>query len=119
ELLPENLARSWASLTVFPVTFDSEAAAAVWGLEIEAAEERLGELIKRSLIEGEDGRYHLHDLARVFAGSRLVGPERSVAQRRHAGYYEEVLALADDLFMAGGKQILEGLRLFDGEWANI
>jgi tetratricopeptide (TPR) repeat protein len=119
ELLPESLSRSWTALAVFPVTFDTEAAAAVWEIDLEAAEEGLGELVKRSLIEGEDGRYRLHDLVRVFAGHRLVEPERSVAQRRHAGYYEEVLALADDLFKAGGKQILEGLRLFDGEWANI
>ena len=77
ELLTPEQQRLWSLLSVFPADFDRAGAAAVWVVETEPAEETLGELVKWSLLDflpaasGEGGRYRLHDLARVFAASRL------------------------------------------------
>lgn len=119
DLLPGELASRWGTLSVFPASFDAPAAAAVWGLEPELADTALGELVRRSLVDGDDGRYRLHDLARVFADSRCSEEERIGAQRRHAEHYRGVLAQADDLYFQGGAALLRGLRLVDLEWANI
>ena len=117
--LPGELTRRWRTLSVFPVDFDAPAAAAVWGLEQEPADAALGDLVRRSLIEGEDGRYRLHDLARVFAASRCEEEERAEAQRLHAVHYREVLRKSNRLYKTGGQALLSGLRLVDLEWANI
>jgi tetratricopeptide (TPR) repeat protein len=119
DLLPEEMACRWRALSVFPADFDPPAVAAVWSLEQEPAETVLGELVRRSLVDGDDGRYRLHDLARVFADSRCGEEERTEARRRHALYYHDVLAKADDLYLKGGANVLRGLRLIDLEWANI
>jgi tetratricopeptide (TPR) repeat protein len=119
DLLSEELAGRWRTLSVFPATFDAPAAAAVWGLEPEPADAALGELVRRSLVDGDDGRYRLHDLARFFAGSRCSEEERNGVQRRHAEHYRGVLAQADGLYLQGGPALLCGLRLVDLEWANI
>src|SRR6185436_10645329 len=95
------------------------AAATVWGLEPEPADAALGELVRRSLVDGDEGRYRLHDLARVFADSRCREEERTGAQRRHAEHYRGVLAQADNLYFEGGPALLRGLRLVALEWANI
>jgi len=81
-----DLARRWYELTVFPVPFDLEAAAAAWRMEGESGDdsetgflsktrflrktrEALSELAKRSLLDYDtDARhYSLHDLLREVA----------------------------------------------------
>jgi tetratricopeptide (TPR) repeat protein len=121
EMLSEELRLRWRMLAVFPGNFDEAGAAAVWEVEDEAAREMLGEMIAFSLVEWNDdaGRYRLHDLARVFADSRLSNAERSVGARRHAEHYQRVLASADALYLKGGDGIVRGLALFDRERANI
>jgi len=121
ELLAPESQRLWRSLAVFPVTFEREAAAAVWQVEEAAAEDALGELVKFSLIEWEEdvSRYRLHDLARVFADARSSGEERDAAQRRHAEHYKDTLETACDLYLEGDEAVRRGLSLFDAERANI
>jgi tetratricopeptide (TPR) repeat protein len=119
DLLQGELAGRWRTLSVFPAGFDAAAAAAVWELEPEPADTALGELVRRSLVDGDDGRYCLHDLAQVFSDSRCSEEERTEAQRRHAWHYWSVLAQAGDLYDQGGPALLRGLRLVDLEWANI
>jgi tetratricopeptide (TPR) repeat protein len=119
DLLPEELACRWRVLALFPTSFDALAAAAVWAVKQDEAEIALGELVRRSLVDGEDGRYRLHDLARVFAGSLTNEEERSMAERLHAVHYRDILAQADDLYREGGPSLLVGLRLVDREWPNI
>ena len=60
ELLSEALRERWRWLAVFPDTFASDAAAAVWVVEIAEAQGLLGELIATSLVEWNEtsGRYH-------------------------------------------------------------
>jgi hypothetical protein len=64
-------------------------------------------------------RYRLHDLARLFADSKLSDEERAVSLKRHAMYYKDVLTAAQRLYNKGGAALLQGLALFDIEWGNI
>ncbi len=128
-LLDETQRRLWPRLAVFPATFDDAAAGAVWRLGTRAssapnadkANEALAELIRYSLVDydAQSDRYELHDLARLFADSRMEEQERHATQASHAQHFRGVLAEADNLYLAGGEQIKAGLALFDRERANI
>jgi tetratricopeptide (TPR) repeat protein len=120
--LPPELRRLWQALAVFPSTFTLHAAAAVWRLDHDAAEDALGKLLVRSLIECPPGssRYRLHDLARAFAGRCLSTADRSIAASRHAAFYLFLLHSATALYRTGGEaRDLVGLAMFDSEWENI
>ena len=125
ELLAPELQRLWSLLSVFPADFDLAGAAAVWEMEPAPAEEALGELMKWSLVDflptesGEGGRYRMHDLASVFANSRLGADACELAQQRHAKHYQELLWKANELFLQGGDSLSNGLILFDTDWMNI
>jgi tetratricopeptide (TPR) repeat protein len=122
-ILSAPLKMLWRQLAVFPSTFDSAAAAAVWKASAPTAESRLGDLVASSLVEWDSGglRYHLHDLARDFAGTRLKNDpiEERAARKRHAAYFSGVLHSADNLYFKGGDSILQGIALYDLERANI
>jgi len=118
----EEIKKLWRTLAVFPDTFDSSAAAAVWGIPQEEADEKLDTLVNRSLVDCDETsrRCRLHDLARVFADSRLTDKkERYTAQTRHAEYYKNVLIATSELYLQGGEAFMQGLGLFDLEWINI
>jgi tetratricopeptide (TPR) repeat protein len=121
DLLDEKTQGLWRMLAVFPGSFDSAAAEAVWELNTDPAADALGELVKASMVEWDDTakRYHLHDLARDFAASCLSKDEHQSAQRRHAQRYKTVLRDADVLFLRGGESLVQGLHRFDREWVNI
>ena len=67
----------------------------------------------------ETGRYCLHDLARIFAASRLEAATKAETQLRHAERYQKTLWEATALLLKGGESIRLGLELFDSEWMNI
>jgi tetratricopeptide (TPR) repeat protein len=124
EMLKEEQRRWWRALAVFPQTFDDEAAAAVWEMARDAAQDALGDLMKWSLVEFSDEtrRYRLHDLARLFAEARLSeagAEEADAAQRRFALHYWAVLETCYSLYMQGNEFVLRGLALLDQEWGNI
>src|SRR5205085_161184 len=121
DLLSAELQQRWRTLAVFPATFDAEAAAAVWQMELDAAQDTLGELIKYSMLDWDDtiARYSLHDLARLFADNRLSADERDTGQVRHAAHYCDVLRKTVTLYLKGGEALMRGLALFDVEWTNI
>src|SRR6266852_184957 len=120
ELLDPDLRFLWYQLAVFPDSFDRPAAAALWEVQPDAAQDTLSDLSsKYSLVEWNAERYRLHDLARDFTASYLEDPTRAGAQNRHAAYYKNVLADADRLYLQGGAATGQGLALFDTEWANI
>jgi len=122
-LLPDDRKRLWRHLSVFPSTFDSTAAAAVWEVGLETAEDLLGDLVSSSLVEWnpQTRRAHLHDLARDFAASHLAenSKEERSARLRHAAHYAKVIRAADDSYDEGGDNVLKGLTLFDLERVNI
>jgi tetratricopeptide (TPR) repeat protein len=121
DLLDEEMQHSWCLLAVFSGTFDVLAAAAVWEIGDDRAQDSLSELVRYSLVEWnpEAERYRMHDLARLFAAERLGEEEREAGQRRHAAHYAAVLSAANALYLQGGESLLQGLALFDLEWDNV
>ncbi len=117
-LLPAPTAAVFRNLAVFPGSFD---AAAEEGVCEDPGHAGLDELLRYSLAEYDEptSRYRLHDLVRVFAGSRTGEDERFAGEKRHAKHYLGVLRKAGDLYLKGGDSIMSGLSLFDRERANI
>ncbi|HEY0173109.1 MAG TPA: tetratricopeptide repeat protein [Pyrinomonadaceae bacterium] len=121
ELLSPDQQRLWRALSVFPDTFDTAAAAAVLELDADEAQDALGDLLRYSLLEWDAGtsRLRLHDLARLFADSRMSDDERRATRMRHATHYLTVLRECDASYLKGGDAIKSGLALFDVERRNI
>ena len=116
--LPAETARVFCMLSVFPSDFDAAAEEVICQDE---GHQHLSELLRWSLVEfprpeGE-GRYHLHDLVRLFALS--LQDEDKDLNLRHATYYQELLWKAEDLLLQGKDSTHRGLQLFDLEWTNI
>jgi tetratricopeptide (TPR) repeat protein len=120
-LLDVEAQKRWRMLAVFPDTFDTRAAAAVWEMATDAAQATLGRLLQYSMLEWNDTakRYRLHDLMRDFARQRLAPTEADDAFRNHTRHYGAVLATSDHLYLKGGDSITRGLALFDLEWGNL
>jgi tetratricopeptide (TPR) repeat protein len=121
ECLSENQKKAWRELGVFPDSFMGVAAAAVWKMEIEAAERLLRRLYRYSLLDFDQNekRYRLHDLLGEFARGYLTKQERFGAELQHASYFANIPAMADEFYLMGNDNILKGLQLLDREWAHI
>jgi tetratricopeptide (TPR) repeat protein len=121
ELLNDEQRRLWRALAVFPDTFNATAAAAVWELETDAAQDALGELLRYSLLDwdADTQRYRLHDLARLFADSRMTDDEGRATRMRHAAHYLRVLGECGALYLKGGDAIKSAIALFDIERRSI
>ena len=125
DLLTPGRKKQWRRLSVFPEDFDRNAAIAVLKMAPGPSAEALSDLVQWSLVDfipipdSEDGRYKLHDLARLFAESCLEGDELVDAQQKHAKFYLNIISQAEKLYDKGGTDLLVGLELFDREWANI
>jgi len=122
-LAPE-IAQVFRLLSIFPGDFDAQAEETICQDE---GHRHLSELVRWSLVEYQrssqegEGRYHLHDLMRLFAAGRLEEEGGEVAwndaQQRHAEYFKNVLSSATELYQNG--DALAGLRRFDLEKMNI
>ena len=125
DLLTPGRKKQWRRLSVFPEDFDRNAATAVLKMAPGPSAEALSDLVRWSLVnfsattDSEEGRYKLHDLARLFAESCLETDELADAQQKHAKYYSKVLSQAENHYKKGGTSLFAGLKLFDREWANI
>ena len=101
DLLTPGRKKQWRRLSVFPEDFDRNAATAVLKMAPGPSAEALSDLVRWSLVDfaaipdSEDGRYKLHDLARLFAESCLERDELADAQQKHAKYYSKVLSQAE------------------------
>ena len=120
-LLDAEMQRRWRALAVFPDTFHAPAAAAVWAIEDDVAQDALDRLLQYSMLEwnATARRYRLHDLMHDFARGHWEELEREQAARCHAVYYAGLLDTADAFYLKGGDSIAQGLALFDLEWGNI
>ena len=119
--LPEEDQKHWRMLGVFPTSFASYSAEAMWELGEDETTKLLSLLLRYSLLDYDEtsSRYNLHDLLSDYALSQMKEGEEHEARLKHASHYKDVLRLADDLYKEGGEKILTGLRLFDLEWENI
>jgi tetratricopeptide (TPR) repeat protein/predicted phosphodiesterase len=125
DLLTPGRKKHWRRLSVFPEDFDRDAATAVLKMAPGPSTEALSDLVRWSLVDfaevpdSGEGRYKLHDLARLFAESCLDQEELADAQQKHAKHYSKILSQADNLYEEGGTSILAGLNFLDREWANF
>ncbi len=137
DLLDSAQRRRWGLLSVFPGSFDLAAAAAVWSsgrldstpglvgatpaVENDEVLDSMQALVKASLVESDtiNRRLRLHDLARDFAARQMTEEEAYAARLRYAEHFTQVASRAEDLYLAGGAKVVEGLTLFDRERPNI
>ncbi|HKP81360.1 MAG TPA: tetratricopeptide repeat protein [Pyrinomonadaceae bacterium] len=118
ERLAPEAARVFRMLSVFPSTFDATAAEVVCD---DKGHVCLSDLVRRSLVlyDASTKRYRLHDLARLFAATKLSAAEHTVGEKRHATHYIDVLAIANELYQEGSASLVRGLALVDLEFGNI
>jgi tetratricopeptide (TPR) repeat protein len=116
--LPPDAARVFRRLAVFPASFDARAEEVVCEDE---GHKHLSDLLRRNLVlyNADTQRYSLHDLARLFADSRMSDDEGRATRMRHAAHYLTVLEECDDFYLKGGDAIKSAIALFDFERRNI
>jgi tetratricopeptide (TPR) repeat protein len=116
--LTPDTARVFRLLAAFPASFDARAEETVCE---DPGHKHLSELLRRNLVLYDDDtrRYSLHDLARLFADSRMSNDEGRATHMRHAMYYLTVLRECDTFYLKGGDAIKSGLALFDVERRNL
>jgi tetratricopeptide (TPR) repeat protein len=113
--------KTFLDLSVFPADFDAQAEEQICQ---DAGHRNLSELLRWSLVDFKSqnrdyGRYRVHDLARLFAFARQPDESRAAIAERHASYFRDLLAAADNLYLQGAEAVQAGLALFDREGANI
>ena len=120
-LLDPEMQLRWRKLGVFPDTFDTPAAAAVWESEVNPAQNALSDLLKLSMLEWNESteRYRLHDLMRAFAGKTVTSCEATMAATRHARFYASAIKSDSELVRKGGISLMNALAHFDLERGNI
>jgi tetratricopeptide (TPR) repeat protein len=89
DLLDQRLQRLLARLSVFSIPFERGAAAAVWEMDLDAALDSLGDLLRYSMIDWRENveRYDLYGLARLFAYRKLEEIEDPRPVHRLAAMY--------------------------------
>lgn len=102
-------AQGWHDLAAFPAPFDALAAAAVWEMAEDEAEDALGRLVQQSLVEHDAGTYRVHDLLREVA---LETPLHDAVRQRHAAHYLAQGIAANELYLTAGGH-LAGLHTLD------
>jgi tetratricopeptide (TPR) repeat protein len=104
EALPEELRTFFDTLAVFSAPFKKTAAAAVWNVPVDAAEETLTALVRSNLLDysPELDLYALHDLTRFYMQELLLGqPDQTrAAMARYATYVLAEASLASDQYRA-------------------
>ena len=116
--LTPDAARVFRRLAVFPATFDARAEETICE---DPDHKHLTDLLRRNLVlyNADTQRYRLHDLARLFAASRMPDDEVHATHLRHASHYLAVLNDCDAHYLRGGDAIRSGIGLFDVERRNI
>ncbi len=113
---------AWRALAVMPSDFDRTAGVAVIGdAGAHTGAPLLDDLVMFNLLDYDAAteRFRWHDLLQQFANKQLPDAERAAAQRRHAGYYADVIGTANQMFLQGGDALRAGLALYDLEATHI
>ncbi len=113
--LDDDMQQAILQLSVFPASFDVDAANAVL-LGMGAVDDLLEKLYRRSMVEWnpETERYALHDLVREFCTERLT--DILAVQLRYAQHYAQVAMQVKALY---NHDIPGALALFDRERTHI
>jgi tetratricopeptide (TPR) repeat protein len=149
DLLVDDLRRCWLLLAVFPASFDLAAAVAVLAKNMAVsplpaagdtqADERrarsyapyqqmldsnhkaMQTLVNASLVEWNEanGRFRLHDLVCQFCNGKINEVERTAAKLRYAKHYRDIAIEAENLYLKGDNNLLQGLQLIDRERKHI
>jgi tetratricopeptide (TPR) repeat protein len=116
--LTPDAARVFRQLAAFPANFDARAEETICE---DPGHKHLSELLRRNLARynEETQRYSLHDLACLFADSRMTDDERHATHMRHAAHYLTVLRACQDFYLKGGDAIKSAITLFDVERRNF
>lgn len=115
-----DLALQFAQLAVFPSTFVTVSAAAVFDVGAEEAQHALDKLVSHSLLEMVSPyRYTMHDLLRDLAGELLPKQAREKPEKRHAMHNLTLLNKCAEMYVKGGEDTDRWLRIFDLEYTNI
>lgn len=118
EQLDENLQHALVRLSVFVRSFDKEAAKALLG---DKCPEMLTNLRRRSLIEKQHNRYHLHLLIRDYAREKGKDQFRQILAQGRQSFLKHFLALiltnTRTYWQRGGCR--RSLDQFDGERLNF
>jgi predicted ATPase/Tfp pilus assembly protein PilF len=105
ELLDENEKRDFAALGVFAGSFDTAAADAVAGVDLDSLES----LIDKSLVHRrEDGRFFMLETIREYAASMVDG---DLLRERHLDYYLRVVIEAEAFLAERSQQALAMLAV--------
>jgi tetratricopeptide (TPR) repeat protein len=105
----------FTQLAVFPgATFSVEAASAIREQPIPLVKIGLGELVKNSLLQSASyDRFLIHPLLRQFAQDHLQPEDASVAQRKAAQFFQ-------NLVIENSPPVsLENFQTLDADWDNI
>lgn len=108
-------------LGVLAADADRDLIAGVLGLKAAEADALLGLLLRRNLIEFDitRERWSLHSLVRAFALRRLQPREEQNVRLSYARRVIKLMRQAQDYYLKGGDGVLEGLKLFDSEYAHL
>ncbi|MBN4078074.1 tetratricopeptide repeat protein, partial [Nitrospina gracilis] len=115
--LNEKDQNALCKLSVFPGTFDSQAAGRVSEQNIDI----LQTLSQSGLIKSDllSKRYIIHSWVKEQLKDYLPEMDLREARIRHAMFYLSILDTAGESFSKGGEKVIEGLKLFHQEWENI
>jgi tetratricopeptide (TPR) repeat protein len=115
--LSEKDQKALCKLSVFPCTFDSQAASRVSEQNVDI----LQTLVQSGVIKIDllSKRYIVHSWIKEQLKDYLPEMDLREARIRHAIFYLSILDTASKSFSKGGEKIIEGLKLFHQEWKNI
>ncbi len=115
--LNEKDQKALCKLSVFPGTFDSQAAGRVSEQNVDT----LQVLSKSGLIKNDllSKRYIIHSWIKEQLKDYLPEMDLREARIRHAIFYLSIFDTAGESFSKGGEKVIEGLKLFHQEWENI
>jgi tetratricopeptide (TPR) repeat protein len=109
--------KSLCKLSVFPCTFDSQAASRISEQNVDTLQTlSQSGLIKIDLLSK---RYMIHSWIKEQLKDYLPEMDLRDARIRHAIFYLSIFDTAGESFYKGGEKVIEGLKLFHQEWENI
>lgn len=123
EALPQDLRACFEALAVFPAPFTKTAAATVWNVDLNVADDLLVTFVRSNLVMyyPDLDTYALHDTVGLYAQELLLGqPQRArTVVARFANYALTEAGFANEYYRAGGIYAEEGLLRYVAIWPHL